>query len=64
VNLLCLVSSSGLASADSPNGLISDNELCELLLCEVEYYLLELLLAYLEVATSLALLEILTPRSR
>ena len=53
MDFLCLLCSSGLASANSPYWLVGDNGVSKLLLSKVEYYLFDLLLTYLEVATCL-----------
>jgi hypothetical protein len=59
VDLLSLLCGCSLTGTDSPNWLISDNEVSKLLLSKVVNYLLNLSLANSEVVTSLALLEAL-----
>ena len=60
MDFLSLLSGSGLASTDGPNGLVGDNNLAEILLSEVEDAAFQLSLHHLVLLVGLALSERLT----
>ena len=59
MDFLCLLSCGGLTCTDSPDWLVGNNDVLELLGCEVEYTTLELCLANLVLLVGLTLVKAL-----